>query len=114
MCDEIDESLFDSSIRIDLRANDGTYKKYLAVLDDLDASSLPMVSLLFPGEGPLSVSLRCADSASHHQLIPKKVEYVNPNLNISQTTAVLRSLDMNRVSVIHGPPGTGKVRLSSK
>jgi ATP-dependent RNA/DNA helicase IGHMBP2 len=110
ICDEVDGSLFDESIRIDLRANDGTHKKYLKVLDDLEGSSHPLVNLLFGGEEFQSMSLRSSssnsDSASDISL--NRIEFQNAKLNKSQMDAVVGALKTKYISLIHGPPGTGK------
>jgi ATP-dependent RNA/DNA helicase IGHMBP2 len=110
ICDEVDESLFDEPIRIDLRANDGTHTKYLKVLDDLEESSHPLVNLLFGGEEFQSMSLRStssnSDSASDISL--NRIEFQNTKLNKSQMNAVVGALKTKYISLIHGPPGTGK------
>ena len=110
ICDEVDESLFDDSIRIDLRANDGTHKKYLKVLDDLEESSHPLVNLLFGGEEFQSMSLRSTSSTSDgtSDISLNRIEFQNTKLNKSQMNAVVGALRTKYISLIHGPPGTGK------
>jgi ATP-dependent RNA/DNA helicase IGHMBP2 len=110
ICDEVDETLFDESIRIDLRANDGTHKKYLKVLDDLEESSHPLVNLLFGGEEFQSMSLRSSSSNSDSasDISQNRIEFQNTKLNKSQMDAVVGALKTKYISLIHGPPGTGK------
>ena len=41
----------------------------------------------------------------------EKINFLNPNLNESQRKAVERSLEQEELSIIHGPPGTGKTTI---
>ena len=57
ICDEVDESIMDRSIRVDARANDSTHNKYLSVLNDLEGSALPLRNILFGDKDFQSMSL---------------------------------------------------------
>ena len=110
ICDEVDEQNFDRSIRIDIRFNDSTHQKYLSLLGDLENSPTSLVNLLFAEEDSLSQLLQ---SSSHSKKpstddMVKKMEFVNSKLNDSQQLAVIGALETKQISVIHGPPGTGK------
>jgi ATP-dependent RNA/DNA helicase IGHMBP2 len=110
ICDEVDEQNFDRSIRIDIRFNDSTHQKYLTLLGDLENSPTSLVNLLFAEEDCLSQLLQ---SFSHSKKpltedMVKEIEFVNSKLNDSQQLAVIGALETKQISVIHGPPGTGK------
>ena len=106
ICDEIDESIFDNSIRVDARANDSTYRKYLNVLNSLESSVLPLTTLLFSKKEFQSISLGVVHETK--EVIPKRMDFINQGLNKSQAKAVMSALEMKQITVIHGPPGTGK------
>lgn len=113
ICDEIDESVFDSSIRIDLRANNSTFQKYQSVLSEIQNSphSHPLVNLIFADKNQQMLLLQNTNYSSNRNIL-KSVEtlgheLINPNLNSSQIKAVFAVLEMKQISVIHGPPGTG-------
>ena len=110
ICDEVDEQSFDGSIRIDVRFNDSTHQKYLTLLGDLEKSPTSLVNLLFAEDDCLSQLL---ESSRHSQkpstdVLLKGIEFVNSKLNDSQQNAVIGALETRQISVIHGPPGTGK------
>lgn len=106
ICDNIDESIFDNSVRVDARATDSTYRKYLNALHSLESSVLPLTTLLFSEKEFQSISLGVVRDT--RELNPKKMEFINPSLNKSQAKAVISALEMKQITVIHGPPGTGK------
>lgn len=112
VCDEVDEGVFDGPIRIDMRANDSTHQKYMAVLGDLEISSSPLVNLLFGKMDLESLTSKNAgkndSSVDKLSLKEKEIEFINSKLNESQKKAVTESLQTKQVSLIHGPPGTGK------
>ena len=113
ICDEVDESIMDRSIRVDARANDSTHNKYLSVLNDLEGSVLPLRNILFGDKDFQSMSLGLdfngkKNSGLSQRARDQPVEFINENLNESQKRAVLGALEIKLISVIHGPPGTGK------
>jgi ATP-dependent RNA/DNA helicase IGHMBP2 len=112
ICDEIDESVFDSSIRVDLRANNSTFQKYQTVLGEIQNTSNPIVNLLFAHKDKQPFLLQNNSSNNKRNTVRSietlSQELINPNLNLSQIKAVFAVLEMKQISVIHGPPGTGK------
>lgn len=110
ICDEVDEQNFDRSIRIDIRFNDSTHQKYLTLLRDLENSPTSLVNLLFAEEDCLSQLLQSSSNSKKPSTddITKEMEFVNSKLNDSQQLAVVGALETKQISVIHGPPGTGK------
>ncbi len=92
-----DEQVAMQLYRLDLLADDVSYRRMVAALDQLrieEASSLKRV--LF-GE---TVAPQFAQEAPWTP--------IDPGLNESQREAISLSLRARHVSVIHGPPGTGK------
>lgn len=94
-------------LRLDLRSNEYTHKKMMDLLNELELTyhnrnmGHHLIPLLF-GEIDVSpASLKCNISESCDVLM-------NQALNHSQVEAIRGSLDSAYVSLIHGPPGTGK------
>ena len=110
ICDVIDESIFDTSIRVDARANDSSYRKYLNALNDLESSALPLMTLLFGDKEFQSLSLGIVEQTQKRieSINADQIKFFDPNLNDSQRKAVANALEMKQITVIHGPPGTGK------
>ena len=96
ICDEIDESIFDNSIRVDARANDSTYRKYLNVLNSLECSVLPLTTLLFSKKEFQSISLGVVHETK--EIIPKKMDFINQGLNKSQAKAVMSAFRKHKTA----------------
>lgn len=86
--------------------SDVTHKRYVLALDELERSAdkpshvaYSLINVLFRGMEP-----RFADS---YDLAPEQGRVLD-QLNAAQRDAVERALTAKDLSVIHGPPGTGK------
>ena len=120
VCDDIDASKYDFSIRVDIRASEHTYNKLHEILEELDSSEHPLASLLFtPIPSDVAAAQRlfhCHDrinnssgsSSSNHA---KPYALYDSGLNASQQQAVLAitaGKTPSLISLVQGPPGTGK------
>ena len=107
-----DQAEFFNLIKI---ANDVTYRRLKATVDDLYKCSMKtyLVNMLF-GNEPLQEPLNDLSPYTIPLLgeEPEDEEdgivWFNQNLNESQKEAILFSLRQRHLAVIHGPPGTGK------
>jgi DNA polymerase alpha-associated DNA helicase A len=63
------------------------------------ASTSPLTQVLFGQSGPTSISPSDLDAP---------IKYTNDTLNDSQKAAIQHALASREISLIHGPPGTGK------
>lgn len=108
--DTIDEDLVDSwstgntSLRLDLLANEATHRKLMEVLDAVksyrDGPAMHILNVLFglsPAEEP------CRSSRSSFRGLTGQ-------LNESQMEAVAMALESKDVALIHGPPGKRKAK----
>jgi len=93
------ESIFRSKLyRVDLFANDITFKRMLSALDKLQNGEMLMdAEVLIGKRAPIII----------------KEEIKSDNLNHSQNTALAYSLK-SETFLIHGPPGTGKTTTLSE
>jgi superfamily I DNA and/or RNA helicase len=104
--DDIDEENFIPPLRLDLRASEATHNKMVHALTDLECDSEnPLTNLLFSPAG-LEQSNWIREICSVEEL--KEISLINKNLNDSQEEAVRCALSASHISLIHGPPGTGK------
>lgn len=104
--DEIDEENFKPPLRMDLRASEATHNKMVQALTDLENDcENPLTNLLF-SSSCLEQSNWIREICSVDDL--KKITLINKNLNDSQEEAVRCALSASHISLIHGPPGTGK------
>jgi predicted DNA helicase len=91
--------VFGDGLRLDLYANDITYRRMQAALGRLPTA-----------EGPLA-RLRdvCTGTAAPADAAPAAIDdWHDEALNASQRRAVRRAVGTDDVHLIHGPPGTGK------
>jgi hypothetical protein len=107
-----DEYIASTPLRLNLRANDYTFRKIRETLTDLTTSDNPLVSLLFDHQH--EADTRLLPSNDNHWL-PSESDtfddgyvgydqwFFNPNLNDSQKDAVKCALNSPYVSLIHGP-----------
>ena len=102
--DDMNVTLFQPPLRLDLRASEQTHKKMMEALNALEEDHLnPLSHLLFAS------SINESSLINHNLLINKgSISYYNKNLNASQQEAIKCALDATRIALIHGPPGTGK------
>ena len=96
---DVDEPSFPSPLRIDMLANEGTHKKMMSALQDLenmqDSQNWPLADILF-GQGATGIVQEI------------KISPFNAGLNESQVAAIENALGSPYLAAIHGPPGTGK------
>lgn len=104
--DPLPSHLQDCVLRLDMGANDVTYKRCCSVLKSLSEdtySSLPsarLVDVLFGKTEP---------EFAAEKIDPKKINWVNAGLNEVQKDTIAFALSAKDLALIHGPPGTGKV-----
>eukprot|EP01038_Epipyxis_sp_PR26KG_P014390 gene14390-19315_t len=99
--DEFDDHKFDPPLRLDMRASQRTHDKMKQALSSLVDSKHRLVDLLF--------SPKKDDLPFQQNIQPINLNKIwNKNLNDSQLDAIKCGLGVSHVSVIHGPPGTGK------
>ena len=119
ICDEIDMSKYDYSIRVDIRASEHTYNKLHEILDELDSSEHPLANLLF-APIPLDVaavqrSFLCRERMNNNSNSSnnnnKPCVLYDSGLNASQqqaVSAITAAKTLSLISLVQGPPGTGK------
>ena len=94
-----DEEELKPPMRLDLSASENTFKKLNYALNDLDrlidGPSRPIVDIVF-------------NNFQIEEPQPVKIDPINVNLNEFQIDAIESSLGSKCISLIHGPPGTGK------
>jgi hypothetical protein len=67
---------------------------------------------LFVSKCPREKWELCQDQQVHRNLMIDNYEFCNPHLNDNQKKAVQKCVDSNHpISMIHGPPGTGKTTV---
>ncbi|XP_004345662.1 immunoglobulin mu binding protein 2 [Capsaspora owczarzaki ATCC 30864] len=104
LSEPLPDYLLDCVLRLDMGANDTTYKRCCNVISKLGLgaySSLPcshLVDVLFGQSKPLFTT----------EIAPSAISWLNPGLNDVQRSAVSFCLAASDVALIHGPPGTGK------
>ena len=86
----------DTYVSIVKLGNSVTHKRLMHTVNDLEKSIHPLVTYLD------SQNNICSDESSKYE------QYVDSTLNESQSSAVTSCLNSPLLSVIHGPPGTGK------
>ena len=106
-------SMFDAitNLRLDLTSSEATHKKMLATLDSMQQHKHTdniLTDLLFNNSDQNSFWKHklITPNATRSALVAS--DTFNKSLNASQIRAINVSLDSNYVSIIHGPPGTGK------
>ncbi len=93
-----DDVVLEPPLRLDMLANEATHNKISGALTELiegDSPAAPLVNILFH-DAPV---------------LPPDTMHItpfNPDLNSSQVGAVEYALGSRHLSLIHGPPGTGK------
>ena len=117
ICDEIDASMYDDSIRVDIRASEHTYNKLHEILEELDRSEHPLANLLFsPIPSDVAAAQRlfhCRErlNSSHSNDSNKPCVLIDSGLNASQqqaVSAITAAKTLSLISLVQGPPGTGK------
>ena len=93
-----------SNLRLDKIADSITYKRLNKVMNQLkdcksDCVAYPIISVLFGDESTTTVSPPGKET---------RWKAYSKNLNESQMNSINASLHAREISVIHGPPGTGK------
>jgi len=104
--DEFDDHLFDAPLRLDLRSNQKTHTTMKDALSEIARVGMNhrLVNLLFyPNDGNSSLLVPSQDNRPL-----EAADMWNPSLNTSQIAAITCALNAPAVSIIHGPPGTGK------
>jgi superfamily I DNA and/or RNA helicase len=96
------DELLGVPVKVEKIANHVTYKRLSWTLDELAkqehrGSDCGAYEVLFNGREP-----RYAENAG------AEVEFLNKDLDESQREAVIKSLSSKDITLIHGPPGTGK------
>ena len=90
-----------NNVRIDLYANDVTFKRMEENLNNLSIK----------GKDALGYVLKKRDpQESDKSILDSKLKYYDDGLNESQKNAVKEALATNNFFLIHGPFGTGKTR----
>ena len=125
ICDEIDASTYDDSIRVDIRASEHTYNKLHEILEELDRSEHPLANLLFsPMPSDVAAAQRLfhcrerlnnntkgSNSNSNSNDSNKPCVLYDSGLNASQQqaiSAITAAKTLSLISLVQGPPGTGK------
>jgi ATP-dependent RNA/DNA helicase IGHMBP2 len=96
--DEMPDWCYDGKLGINIQFDDNSYNEMQKALDEVikaKGNRLAELREVLCGDAPFSF-----EKLDETILIPK--------LNLSQNKAVRKALSTNDVSVIHGPPGTGK------
>jgi len=104
--DEFDDHLFESPLRLDLRSSQKTHTTMKDALNEMARVGMnhKLVNLLFyPNDGNSNLLLPRQDTRPL-----ETSDLWNPSLNNSQVSAIQCALNAPAVSIIHGPPGTGK------
>jgi predicted DNA helicase len=108
--ESLDSSFLDAKrIRVQKRGNDITFKRQRDALTELSSSGImhPVADVLFGGGAPLEdqdMSLKAAAFLEQRlSSIPSSLR-----LNEFQREAVIAAVSSSQVTLIHGPPGTGK------
>ena len=104
--DEFDDHLFEPPLRLDLRSSQKTHTTMKDALNEMARVGMnhKLVNLLFyPNDGNSSLLLPRQDTRPL-----ETPDLWNPSLNNSQVSAIQCALNAPAVSIIHGPPGTGK------
>ncbi|MEM7370513.1 MAG: AAA domain-containing protein [Bacteroidota bacterium] len=91
--------LFHAKLGVDLGFNDRTYREMEYAVNQVLGAKRD--SRLYE----LSNILLTEDKPEFYQW---KVNFRDPNLNLSQNQALQNALEARDVAIIHGPPGTGK------
>ncbi|XP_063800420.1 DNA-binding protein SMUBP-2 isoform X2 [Pseudophryne corroboree] len=90
----------ESTYRLLKLANDVTYKRI--------KKALIALSQYHAGPACTVIDVLFGSSEPSHWAPSRSVEFLNPSLDDSQKEAVVFSLNQRELSIIHGPPGTGK------
>ncbi|MCO6042232.1 IGHMBP2 family helicase [Thermococcus alcaliphilus] len=85
------------NVRIDLYANDVTFRRQIENLKNLSENGVKALKLILKQENPL-------------KSIPQEFEPFDKNLNPTQRKAISLALGSEDFFLIHGPFGTGKTR----
>ena len=102
-----EEVCLNPPLRLDLRSNEYTHRKMMNLLTELESTyhsrnvGHHLIPLLFDEIEISPSTLKSSTAESCGALM-------NQLLNTSQVDAIRGSLDSTYVSLIHGPPGTGK------
>jgi len=109
--DDIDEQNFKPPLRLDLSSSEQTHKKMMYALNDLESSNTNnLIELLFTNMNDKNTKIPISQwvlEMCKLDQIPN-IKPFNTNLNPSQIEAVRCALACRYVSLVHGPPGTGK------
>lgn len=102
--EDVNFTLFQPPLRLNLRASEQTHKKMMEALNALEEDHVnPLSHLLFAS------SINESSLINRNLLINKSnITYYNKNLNVSQEEAIKCALDATHIALVHGPPGTGK------
>lgn len=105
VCEDVpDEELLAAPLRLDLRANDYTFRKMSSALTELEEhAGHPLVRVAFDSSVVLG-PLRNDYKISSERLF-------NKDLNTSQIEAVNCALNASSVALIHGPVSLKRVRI---
>jgi superfamily I DNA and/or RNA helicase len=106
--DEFDDNLFEAPLRLDLRSSQKTHTSMKHALNSLVEFGYdhPLVNLLFNPDLSDSSSLLQPSLRNIKEL--SSSDLWNPFLNASQCGAINCALSAPPITIVHGPPGTGK------
>lgn len=98
-CDDLPDWCYDGKLGVNIQFDDNSYNEMQRALDDVikakDNSRVAELREILEGNIPLKFEKENQD-------------IVVPKLNLSQNRAIRKSISSLDLSVIHGPPGTGK------
>lgn len=98
--DELPDWSRRGKLGVDLLFDEHAYKEMFAALDEAKRKSLDIVDD--------NIVRQLLGNESWHPKVLEAGMYQSPNLNESQNNAVASMLADNPLTILHGPPGTGK------
>lgn len=106
----IEHSKLGTSLRAERLANDAAHNRLVKCMqllrDDFDTQAHPLVRLLFPLPGQPQLTPSFHPGATSWSPFHKST-----GLNEEQVRAVDVAIRSNHISLVHGPPGTGKTKV---